>query len=120
MKNNSLSYNLEDLDIFTPELKGWKLHFFTVSSIVVAITSLVAQITVYRSLKRLGSRHINLMIFPSQVSEDPSKWRIFSQPGKIGTVKNTKSSFLIPGLKYTLRTRVASLEQLSIAEFSGE
>ena len=71
MKNNNLSYNLEDLDIFTPELKGWKLHFFTVSSIFVAITSLVAQITVYRSLKRLGSRHINLMIFPSQVSEYP-------------------------------------------------
>ena len=70
IKNNNLSYNLEDLDNFTPELKGWKLHFFTVSSIVVAITSLVAQITVYRSLKRLGSRHINLMIFPSQVSED--------------------------------------------------
>ena len=71
MKNNNLSYSLEDLDIFTPELKGWKLHFFTVSSIVVAITTLVAQITVYRSLKRLGSRHINLMIYPSQVSEDP-------------------------------------------------
>ena len=71
IKNNNLSYNLEDLDIFTPELKGWKLHFFTISSIVVAITSLVAQITVYRSLKRLGSRHINLMIYPSQVSEDP-------------------------------------------------
>ena len=69
MKNNNLSYSLEDLDIFTPELKGWKLHFFTVSSIVVAITTLVAQITVYRSLKRLGSRHINLMIYPSQVSE---------------------------------------------------
>ena len=71
MKNNSLSYYLEDLELFTPELKGWELHFFTVSSIVVAITSLLAQITVYRSLKRLGSRHINLMIFPTQVSEDP-------------------------------------------------
>ena len=71
MKNNNLTYHLEDLDIFTPELKGWRLHFFTVSSLVVAITSLVAQNTVYRSLKRLGSRHINQMIFPSQVSDDP-------------------------------------------------
>ena len=32
------------------------------------------------------------------------KWRIFSQPGKIGTGKNTKSLFFLLGLKYTLRT----------------
>ena len=32
------------------------------------------------------------------------KWRIFSQPGKIGTGKNTKSLFFLLGLKFTLRT----------------
>ena len=32
------------------------------------------------------------------------KWRIFSQPSKIGTGKNTKSLFFLLGLKYTLRT----------------
>ena len=32
------------------------------------------------------------------------KWRIFSQPGKIGTGKNTKSLFFLLALKYTLRT----------------
>ena len=68
MKNITLNYNLEDLNVFTPELEGWSLYLFTVSSIATTIISLVTQITVYRSLKRLGPRHINQMIIPSQVS----------------------------------------------------
>ena len=32
------------------------------------------------------------------------KWRIFTQTGKIGSGKNTKSLFFLLGLKYTLRT----------------
>ena len=67
MKNITLNYNLEDLNIFTPELKGWSLHLFTASSIAIAIIAIVIQITVYRSLKRLGPRHINQMIIPNQV-----------------------------------------------------
>ena len=69
MKNITLDYNFEDLDIFTPLLEGWSLHLFTVVSIATAIISLVMHVTVYRSLKRLGSRHINQMIIPSQVSK---------------------------------------------------
>ena len=69
MKNITIDYNLEDLNIFTPELKGWSLHLFTVSSIAITIMAIVTQITVYRSLKRLGPRHINQMIIPSQVSK---------------------------------------------------
>ena len=69
MKNFTLQYNLEDLNIFTPELKGWSLHLFTVSSIAIAIMAIVTQITVYRSLKRLGPRPINQLIIPSQVSK---------------------------------------------------
>ena len=68
MKNITLNYNLKDLNIFTPELKGWRLYLFTVSSMATAIISLVTQITVYRSLRRMGPRHINQMIIPSQVS----------------------------------------------------
>ena len=69
MKNITLDYNFEDLNVFTPELKGWSLLLFTVTLIATAIISLVTQITVYRSLKRLGPRHINQMIIPSQVSK---------------------------------------------------
>ena len=69
MTNITLNYNLEDLNVFTPELKGWRLYLFTASSMATAIISLVTQITVYRSLKRLGPRHINQMIIPSQVSK---------------------------------------------------
>ena len=68
MKNITIDYNLEDLNIFRPVLKGWSSHLFMVSSIATAIISLVIQITVYRSLKRLGPRHINQMIIPNQVS----------------------------------------------------
>ena len=67
MKNITLGYNFEDLDLFTPILKGWSSHLFTVLSIATVIISLVTQITVYRSLKRLGPRHINQMIIPNQV-----------------------------------------------------
>ena len=69
MNNITLNYNLEDLKIFTPELEGWRLYLFTVSSMATAIISIVTQITVYRSLKRMGPRHINQMIIPSQVSK---------------------------------------------------
>ena len=69
MRNITLHYNLEDLNIFTPELKGWSLHLFTVSSIAIVIITIITQITVYRSLKRLGPRPINQLIVPSQVSK---------------------------------------------------
>ena len=68
MTNITLNYDLEDLNVFTPELKGWRLYLFTASSMAIAIISLVTQITVYKSLKRMGPRHINQMIIPSQVS----------------------------------------------------
>ena len=67
MEIQNLTYNLQDLEVFTPQLQGWRLYVFTLSTVAVAIASLVAQTTVYRSLKRMGSRPINQMILPSQV-----------------------------------------------------
>ena len=62
-----LSYNLDNLERFTPKLNGWKLYIFTVSSVLVAVISTIVQVTVYRSLKRLGPRSINQIIIPNQV-----------------------------------------------------
>ena len=67
MKNITIDYNLKDLNVFTPVLRGWSSHLLMVLSITTALISLVIQITVYRSLKRLGPRHINQMIIPNQV-----------------------------------------------------
>lgn len=55
------------LESFTPVLDGWKQAFFTTAAITVTCAALVIQRAVYRTLMRLGSRHINQMIVPSQV-----------------------------------------------------
>ena len=74
-----LSYNVDSLERFTPKLNGWKLYIFTVSSVLVAVISTIVQVTVYRSLKRLGPRSINQMIIPNQVISKVISQIIFHQ-----------------------------------------
>ena len=57
-----------DLERFSPELEGWRQYTFTGMTILVAIVAYVVQRAVYKTLKRLGFRHINQIIIPSLVS----------------------------------------------------
>ena len=57
-----------DLEKFSPELEGWRQYTFTGVTILVAIVAYVVQRAVYKTLKRLGFRHINQIIIPSLVS----------------------------------------------------
>ena len=64
--NNSLIVT-QTLEIFTPKLNGWKLSVLVGSASIIALIAIMIQSAVYRSLKSLGSRHINQMIIPSLV-----------------------------------------------------
>ena len=64
--NNSLILT-QTLDFFTPKLNGWKLNVLVGSASIIALIAIMIQSAVYRSLKSLGSRHINQMIIPSLV-----------------------------------------------------
>ena len=64
--NNSLILT-QTLEFFTPKLNGWKLNVLVGSASVIALIAIMIQSAVYRSLKSLGSRHINQMIIPSLV-----------------------------------------------------
>ena len=66
IKNNSL-FLTQTLDSFTPKLNGWKLSVLVGSASIIALIAIMIQSAVYRSLKSLGSRHINQMIIPSLV-----------------------------------------------------
>ena len=66
IKNNSL-FVTQTLDSFTPKLNGWKLSVLVGSASIIALIAIMIQSAVYRSLKSLGSRHINQMIIPSLV-----------------------------------------------------
>ena len=66
IKNNSL-FLTQTLDSFTPKLNGWKLIVLVGSASIIALIAIMIQSAVYRSLKSLGSRHINQMIIPSLV-----------------------------------------------------
>ena len=62
--NNSLIIT-QTLEFFTPKLNGWTLNVLVGSASVIALIAIMIQSAVYRSLKSLGSRHINEMIIPS-------------------------------------------------------
>ena len=64
--NNSLIVT-QTLEYFTPKLNGWKLSVLVGSASIIALIAIMIQSAVYRSLKSLGSRHINQMIIPSLV-----------------------------------------------------
>ena len=65
-KNTTLS--VQNLQLFTPKLDGWRLNVFAIIAVIVAVTAIFIQSAVYRSLRSLGARHINQMIIPSLVS----------------------------------------------------
>ena len=58
----------EDFNRFTPELSGMRQVFFTGTITIVSGVAMLFQRAIYKALKRLGSRSINQMIVPSQVS----------------------------------------------------
>lgn len=59
---------LDNMEDFTPELKGWKLGIFLGATVTLVALAILVQATVYQTMKRLGSRVINQMIIPSQVN----------------------------------------------------
>ena len=70
-----MSYNIscihdlsfEELEDFSPNLKGWRQYLFIGVSMVAIGLAIVVQKAVYNSLKN-NPRAINQMINPSQVS----------------------------------------------------
>ena len=70
-----MSYNIscihdlsfEELEDFSPNLKGWRQYFFIGVSMVAIGLAIVVQKAVYNLLKN-NPRAINQMIIPSQVS----------------------------------------------------
>lgn len=63
----NLSFEIKALEYFTPELQGWQLWTFLSAASVITIAAIIVQITVFRTIKRLGSRIINQMIIPTLV-----------------------------------------------------
>ena len=85
-----MSYNIscihdlsfEELEDFSPNLKGWRQYFFIGVSMVAIGLAIVVQKAVYNSLKN-NPREINQMINPSQVSifylcEDEKYFKLFT------------------------------------------
>lgn len=68
MTHNNMTVKLRNLEVFTPQLDGWRQYVFITSSLIISAVAYVVQRAVYRTLKRLGSRHINQIIIPSLVS----------------------------------------------------
>ena len=70
-----MSYNIsciqdlcfEELEDFSPNLKGWRQYFFIGVSMVAIGLAIFVQKAVYNLLKN-NPRAINQMIIPSQVS----------------------------------------------------
>ena len=60
---------LNELEYFTPKLEGWRQYVFTGAATLIAIVAFIVQRAVYRTVKRLGYRHINQIIIPSLVSK---------------------------------------------------
>ena len=73
MNNSKITPMFNELEYFTPQLEGWRQYEFTGAAILVALVAFIVQRAVYRTIKRLGSRHINQIIIPSLVSN----WSFF-------------------------------------------
>ena len=66
--NKSYIYDLsfEELEDFSPNLKGWRQYFFIGVSMIVVALAIIVQKAVYDFLKN-NPRAINQIIYPSQV-----------------------------------------------------
>ena len=69
MNSSNITLMLNELEYFTPKLEGWRQYIFTGAATLIAIVAFIVQRAVYRTIKRLGSRHINQIIIPSLVSK---------------------------------------------------
>ena len=58
---------INNLEIFSPILKGWRLYLFLGFAAIISLAAFLVQRAIYRTIKRLESRHINLMIVPSLI-----------------------------------------------------
>ena len=90
--------SFEELEDFSPNLKGWRQYFFIGVSMIAIILALIVQKAIYKSLKNLGPRPIKEMIIPSQVSIFYSNY-VFSV---MKNISNVKSLNLIKNDSYLL------------------
>ena len=67
--NSSYILNNVDLELFTPQLEGWRQYVFSGSATLVAFIAFLVQRAVFRTIKCLGTRYINEIIIPSLVSK---------------------------------------------------
>ena len=58
---------INSLEIFSPILEGWRQYFFLGFATIISVTAFLVQRAIYRTIKRLGNRHINQMIVPSLI-----------------------------------------------------
>ena len=56
-----------EIEVFSPLVSGWKLYLLLGFVSLVSLVAFFVQKAIFRTLARLGSRHINQLIIPSQV-----------------------------------------------------
>ena len=71
MRNNTfyeilqmLEVSENDLHEFTPLLKGWSAYIFVLTTLMVCKITMVVQRAVFLTFRKMGSRHINIIIHP--------------------------------------------------------
>ena len=72
MKNTTFISSLikvsdTDLQEFTPLLYGWSAFIFNTTILVLSIIAVLVQSAVFLTLRKMGSRHINVIIRPCLV-----------------------------------------------------
>lgn len=67
MNASSLLLKVDNLEVYTPVLEGWRQFFFSGTMGLVTLGAFFVQRAVYRTLKKLGDRYINQLIIPSQM-----------------------------------------------------
>ena len=59
-----LEVSENDLQEFTPLLKGWSAYMFVSTILLVCLITLLVQKAVFLTFRKMGSRHINIIIHP--------------------------------------------------------
>ena len=65
---NEYNITLLDLELYTTQLFGGLNVLYNFLAIMIGVMSILIHKSTYRLLKRLGNRHINMLIIPSMVS----------------------------------------------------
>ena len=95
--------SFDELNDFSPNLKGWRRYFFIGVSMITIILALIVQKAIYKSLKNLGPRPINKMIIPSQVCIFYSNY-VFSLMKHISNVVHIYNACQDLGFMWKLRS----------------